>query len=96
MDDTKDLKTNPIPNYYIGNTYGYEARKVVEDWDLSYNVGTAGTLFGTECVEAVLFTASNPSLHSTIDCTTSRGLYPSVVLIAAIKSEPDSLIAFEL
>ena len=43
MDDTKDLKTNPIPNYYIGNTYGYEARKVVEDWDLSYNVGTAVT-----------------------------------------------------
>ena len=41
MDDTKDLKTNPIPNYYIGNTYGYEARKVIEDWDLSYNVGTA-------------------------------------------------------
>ena len=39
----KDLKSNPIPNYYIGNTYGYEARKVVEDWDLSYNVGTACT-----------------------------------------------------
>ena len=38
-----DLADNPIPNYYIGNTYGYEARKVVEDWDLSYNVGTAVT-----------------------------------------------------
>ena len=25
----EDLKSNPIPNYYIGNTYGYEARKVV-------------------------------------------------------------------
>ena len=37
----KDLKSNPIPNYYVGNTYGYEARKVVEDWDLSYNVGVA-------------------------------------------------------
>jgi len=38
---TIDYESNPIPNYYIGNTYGYEARKVVEDWDLSYNVGVA-------------------------------------------------------
>ena len=38
-----DLADNPIPNYYIGNTYGYEARKVVEDWELSYNIGTAVT-----------------------------------------------------
>ena len=38
-----DLKSNPIPNYYVGNTYGYEARKVCEDWDLSYNIGTAVT-----------------------------------------------------
>ena len=30
-----------IPNYYIGSTYGYEARKVVEDYNLSYNTGTA-------------------------------------------------------
>ena len=30
-----------IPNYYIGSTYKYEARKVVEDWNLSYNTGTA-------------------------------------------------------
>lgn len=30
-----------IPSYYIGSVYGYEARKVVEDWNLSYNVGTA-------------------------------------------------------
>ena len=36
-------KSNPIPNYYVGNTYGYEARKVCEDWDLSYNIGTAVT-----------------------------------------------------
>tara|TARA_Y100001972_G_scaffold116059_1_gene153465 strand:+ start:291 stop:578 length:288 start_codon:yes stop_codon:yes gene_type:complete len=39
----KDLKANPIPEYYIGSTYGYEARKVCEDWDLTYNVGTAVT-----------------------------------------------------
>jgi hypothetical protein len=32
-----------VPNYYIGQVYGYEARKVIEDWDLSYNVGTATT-----------------------------------------------------
>ena len=45
IDDSKeytiDYESNPIPNYYIGSTYGYEARKVVEDWDLSYNVGVA-------------------------------------------------------
>lgn len=41
IQELKDLANNPIPNYYVGNTYGYEARKVVEDWDLSYNVGVA-------------------------------------------------------
>ena len=30
-----------IPSYYIGKYHGYEARKVVEDFDLSYNTGTA-------------------------------------------------------
>jgi len=30
-----------IPDYYIGCTYGYEARKVVEDYNLSYNSGVA-------------------------------------------------------
>lgn len=30
-----------IPDYYIGTKYKYEARKVVEDWNLSYNTGTA-------------------------------------------------------
>ena len=39
----EDLKRNPIPNYYVGSTYGYEARKVCEDWDLSYNIATAVT-----------------------------------------------------
>ena len=34
-----DYTENKIPNYYIGKTYGYEARKVCEDFDLSYNVG---------------------------------------------------------
>ena len=43
IQELKELASNPIPNYYIGNTYGYEARKVVEDWDLSYNLGTAVT-----------------------------------------------------
>ena len=41
IQELKDLAENPIPNYYIGSTYGYEARKVCEDWDLSYNVGVA-------------------------------------------------------
>lgn len=37
-----NYKDNKIPNYYIGNN-GYEARKVVSGFDLSYNVGTATT-----------------------------------------------------
>ena len=32
-----------IPMYYIGKYHKYEARKVVEDFDLSYNCGTAVT-----------------------------------------------------
>ena len=32
-----------IPSYYIGRHYKYEARKVVEDFDLTYNCGTAVT-----------------------------------------------------
>ena len=30
-----------IPSYYIGKKYKIEARKVVEDFELSYNIGTA-------------------------------------------------------
>tara|TARA_R110002095_G_scaffold25621_1_gene26277 strand:- start:505 stop:711 length:207 start_codon:yes stop_codon:yes gene_type:complete len=36
------MKNNRIPSYYIG-TNGYEARKVVGGFELSYNVGTAVT-----------------------------------------------------
>ena len=36
-----DYSKDETPNYYIGNVYGYEARKVIEDFDLSYNCGTA-------------------------------------------------------
>ena len=35
--------TNKIPNYYIGKYYKYEARKVIADWELSYNVGNSVT-----------------------------------------------------
>ena len=38
-----DYSKDKIPSYYIGRVYGYEARKVVEDFDLSYNIGTATT-----------------------------------------------------
>ena len=31
-----------IPDYYIGNN-GYEARKIVEGFELTYNIGTAVT-----------------------------------------------------
>tara|TARA_R110000744_G_scaffold71745_4_gene144635 strand:+ start:312 stop:635 length:324 start_codon:yes stop_codon:yes gene_type:complete len=33
---------NRIPSYYIGNN-GYEARKVVDGFELNYNIGTAVT-----------------------------------------------------
>ena len=38
-----DYSKEKTPNFYIGKVYGYEARKVVEDFDLSYNIGTATT-----------------------------------------------------
>ena len=38
-----DYKKTTEPSYYSGIKYGYSARKVVEDFDLSYNVGTAVT-----------------------------------------------------
>jgi|TARA_R110002096_G_scaffold268061_1_gene461747 hypothetical protein len=36
------MKDSRIPHYYIGSN-GYEARKVVSGFDLSYNIGTATT-----------------------------------------------------
>jgi hypothetical protein len=41
--ELKKIKMNKIPKYYIGKTYKIEARKVVEDFDLTYNIGTAVT-----------------------------------------------------
>jgi len=38
-----DYSKEKTPSYYVGKTYGYEARKVVEDFNLSYNVGTSVT-----------------------------------------------------
>jgi len=38
----KRMKDNRIPHYYIGSN-GYEARKVVSGFNLSYNIGTAVT-----------------------------------------------------
>jgi len=37
------MKDHRIPSYYIGKRYKIEARKVIEDFDLSYNIGTAVT-----------------------------------------------------
>ena len=37
------MKDNRIPIYYIGKRYKIEARKVIEDFELSYNLGTAVT-----------------------------------------------------
>ena len=39
--DKKDFKS--IPNYYKGTVYGYEGRKVLEDFNLNYNLGSAVT-----------------------------------------------------
>ena len=36
-----DYKEQTEPEYYQGSKYGYSARKVVEDFDLSYNLGVA-------------------------------------------------------
>ena len=36
-----DYKKTPEPSYYSGTKYGYSARRVVEDFELSYNLGTA-------------------------------------------------------
>ena len=41
MTKKEDYKKHPEPHYYSGRKYGYSARKVVEDFDLSYNEGTA-------------------------------------------------------
>ena len=41
--DKKDIVDIDIPDYYVGSKYKYEARKVVEDFELSYNIGTAVT-----------------------------------------------------
>ena len=41
MNKKEDYKKNPEPHYYIGKKYKYSARKVVEDFNLSYNCGTA-------------------------------------------------------
>ena len=30
-----------VPSYYVGKHRGYEAHKVIEDYELTYNIGTA-------------------------------------------------------
>ena len=41
MTKKEDYKQHPEPHYYTGKLYGYSARNIVEDFDLSYNCGTA-------------------------------------------------------
>ena len=38
-----DYKQTQTPNYYIGKKYGYKAKDIIYDYDLSYNCGTALT-----------------------------------------------------
>lgn len=35
-----DYEKTKTPNYYVGEVFGYEARNIIEDFDLSYNLGT--------------------------------------------------------
>jgi|TARA_R110002074_G_scaffold1973_4_gene11889 hypothetical protein len=35
-----DYENHKTPNYYIGEVFRYEARNIIEDFDLSYNLGT--------------------------------------------------------
>lgn len=39
MTDKPNYEKTPTPSYYIGKTFGYEARKIIEDFQLSYNIG---------------------------------------------------------
>ena len=39
----EDIIDVSIPDYYIGKKYKYEARKICEDFELTYNIGTAVT-----------------------------------------------------
>ena len=41
MTKKEDYKLHPEPSYYSGTKYGYSARKIVEDFELGYNTGTA-------------------------------------------------------
>lgn len=34
-----NYEKKPTPDYYIGSVYGYEARKIIQDFKLSYNIG---------------------------------------------------------
>jgi Protein of unknwon function (DUF3310). len=38
--DKIDYEKVKTPNYYVGEVFGYEARNIIEDFDLSYNLGT--------------------------------------------------------
>tara|TARA_R100000808_G_scaffold23703_2_gene52982 strand:+ start:605 stop:991 length:387 start_codon:yes stop_codon:yes gene_type:complete len=57
-----DIKVDRIPDYYKGKD-GYMARKVVENFDLNYNIGTAVTYLlraqkkhetPTECIKKAI------------------------------------------
>tara|TARA_R100000008_G_scaffold86525_3_gene79977 strand:+ start:713 stop:1258 length:546 start_codon:yes stop_codon:yes gene_type:complete len=37
------FRNSGIPDYYIGKIYGYEARKIIEDYNLNFNIGNAVT-----------------------------------------------------
>jgi len=35
-----NYEKNKTPNYYIGQVFGYTAKDIIEDFNLSYNIGT--------------------------------------------------------
>jgi len=36
-----DYEKHKTPSYYIGEVFGYTAKDIIEDFNLSYNIGTA-------------------------------------------------------
>jgi hypothetical protein len=43
MKKNDNIDHKEIPSYYIGKNYGIRGSDVIDDFDLSYNVGTAVT-----------------------------------------------------
>lgn len=43
MKDNYNYSLETTPDYYIGEVYGYKAKNIIYDYNLTYNLGTALT-----------------------------------------------------